>query len=114
MGPFSLMGKYGVGSVLVEPKHFSGGQRIDVDAGETGQTFGVWCPSPTGRDPGPTVATFDPVSAEWLKSLTGGEREAALHRLHELLVQTARREVRRRSTDERVTGGYIAHEGGQR
>jgi hypothetical protein len=90
--------------MLVEPKHFPGDSVLNVDARETGQTFGVWCPSPTGRDPGPTVATFDPVSAEWLKSLTGGEREAALQRLHELLVQTARREVRRPSTDECVTG----------
>jgi len=83
--------------MLIETKHFLGDSVLNFDAGETGQTFGVWCPSPTGRDPGPTVATFDPVSAEWLKSLTGGEREAALQRLHELLVQRARREVRRRT-----------------
>ena len=77
--------------MLIETKHFLGDSVLNVDAGETGQSFGVWCLSLTGRDPGPTVAPFDPVSAEWLKSLTGGEREAALHRLHELLVQTARR-----------------------
>jgi RNA polymerase sigma-70 factor, ECF subfamily len=47
---------------------------------------------------------FDPVSAQWLNSLTGGERDAAIQRLHELLVRTARREVRRRRADDRVTG----------
>lgn len=104
MGPLSLIGKKGVGSVLIETQHFLGGSVLNVDAGKTGQTFRIWCPPPTGRDPGPTVATFDPVSAEWLKSLIGREREAAIGRLHELLVRTARREVRRRSTDERVTG----------
>ena len=75
--------------MLIETKRFLGDSVLNVDAGETGQTFGVWCLSLTGRDPGPAVAQFDPVSAEWLESLTGGEREAALQRLHVLLVRTA-------------------------
>ena len=45
-----------------------------------------------------TPGRLDPESAEWLSALagTGTEREAALARLHELLVRIARGEVRRR------------------
>jgi RNA polymerase sigma-70 factor, ECF subfamily len=50
------------------------------------------------------TASLDSSSAEWLKSLTGSERDAAVQRLHDLLLRGARREVRRRSTDRRVTG----------
>ncbi len=45
-----------------------------------------------------TVARLDPESAGWLEALgdVGPRREAALARLHELLVRIARGEVRRR------------------
>ena len=51
-----------------------------------------------------TLGSFDSASDEWLKSLTGDEREEAVGRLHQLLVCAARREVHRRSTGLRVTG----------
>ena len=45
-------------------------------------------------------------SAEWVRTLTsfGAEREAAVARLHELLLRIARGEARRRSSQLRVTG----------
>ena len=48
----------------------------------------------------------DPASAEWIRTLTGpaAEREAALARLHELLLRIARREIHRRSGQLQVTG----------
>ncbi|MEV4757018.1 sigma-70 family RNA polymerase sigma factor [Micromonospora sp. NPDC049559] len=48
----------------------------------------------------------DPESAEWLRALRGGgaEREAALERLHALLLRVARGEVRRR-------GGLLGAQG---
>lgn len=55
-------------------------------------------------DPPITLGSFDSASDEWLKSLTGDEREEAVGRLHQLLVCAARREVHRRSTGLRVTG----------
>jgi RNA polymerase sigma-70 factor, ECF subfamily len=55
-------------------------------------------------DPTITLGSFDSASDEWLKSLTGDEREEAVGRLHQLLVCAARREVHRRSTGLRVTG----------
>ena len=53
-----------------------------------------------------SAAGPDPVSAEWLRALadTGPRREAALARLHELLVRIARGEVRRRAPRLRITG----------
>jgi RNA polymerase sigma-70 factor (ECF subfamily) len=53
-----------------------------------------------------TAARFDAESAEWLRLLGGAgpEREAALARLHELLVRIARREVGRRGSRLRITG----------
>jgi RNA polymerase sigma-70 factor (ECF subfamily) len=46
------------------------------------------------------------VSGEWLRVLgsSGAEREAALVRLHEMLLRIARGEVRRRSAQLQVTG----------
>jgi RNA polymerase sigma-70 factor, ECF subfamily len=55
-------------------------------------------------DPPITLGSFDAASDDWLKSLTGDEREEAVGRLHQLLVCAARREVHRRSTGLRVTG----------
>ena len=52
------------------------------------------------------TARLDTESAEWLRLLgcTGPEREAALARLHELLVRIARGEVARRGPRLRITG----------
>src|SRR6266436_6180475 len=52
------------------------------------------------------AARLDPQSAEWLQALagTGEQREAALARLHGLLVRIARGEVRRRGPRLRITG----------
>src|SRR5579859_325377 len=49
---------------------------------------------------------LDPGSAEWVRVLTGGgaEREAGLGRLHALLLQIARAELRRRGGQLPVTG----------
>jgi RNA polymerase sigma-70 factor (ECF subfamily) len=53
-----------------------------------------------------TVARLDPESAGWLSALTGtgAEREAALERLHRLLVRIARGEVARRGPRLHITG----------
>jgi RNA polymerase sigma-70 factor (ECF subfamily) len=53
-----------------------------------------------------TAAEMDPESAEWVRVLagTGPRREAALARLHEMLVRIARGEVRRRGLRLRITG----------
>jgi RNA polymerase sigma-70 factor, ECF subfamily len=52
------------------------------------------------------AARLDPESAEWLRMLaeTGSQREAALARLHGLLVRVARGEVARRGPRLRITG----------
>jgi RNA polymerase sigma-70 factor, ECF subfamily len=49
---------------------------------------------------------FDAESAEWLRQLgsTGPQREAALARLHDLLVRVAHGEVRRRAPRLRIAG----------
>ena len=54
---------------------------------------------------GNPAATLDDASAEWLSALTGtgAAREAALARLHGLLVRVAASELRRRET-----GGWIS------
>src|SRR5215469_10044226 len=53
-----------------------------------------------------TVARLDPESAGWLSALTGtgAEREAAVERLHGLLVRIARGEVARRGPRLQITG----------
>jgi RNA polymerase sigma-70 factor (ECF subfamily) len=53
-----------------------------------------------------TLARLDPESAGWLSALTGtgAEREAALERLHGLLVRIARGEVARRGPRLQITG----------
>jgi RNA polymerase sigma-70 factor (ECF subfamily) len=52
------------------------------------------------------AARLDPESAEWLGALagTGPQREAALARLHEMLVRIARAECRRRGPRLQITG----------
>jgi RNA polymerase sigma-70 factor (ECF subfamily) len=49
---------------------------------------------------------LDPDSAAWVRALTasGAEGEAALARLHELLLRIARRETHRRGSQLRITG----------
>jgi RNA polymerase sigma-70 factor (ECF subfamily) len=64
---------------------------------------------PVGRvvDETPVTPTgLDPESARWLRVLaeTGPRREAALARLHELLVRIARAEVRRRGPRVGIAG----------
>src|SRR5690349_5525942 len=56
--------------------------------------------TPAAADP------IDPESAEWLGALAGQgpRREAALARLHEMLLRIAQRECRRRGPRLRVTG----------
>src|SRR6266516_3134625 len=58
------------------------------------------------EEPTAAAAGLDPESAEWLRALagTGRPREAALTRLHELLVRIAQGEVRRRGPRLRITG----------
>ena len=55
---------------------------------------------------GDVAARCDPESAEWLEELagTGPRREAALARLHGMLVRIAQGEVRRRGPRLRITG----------
>jgi RNA polymerase sigma-70 factor (ECF subfamily) len=52
------------------------------------------------------AAGLDPESAEWLQVLagTGSQREAALARLHEILLRIAQGEVLRRGPRLRITG----------
>ena len=61
--------------------------------------------SGVGKTPA-VVARLDPESAEWLRALmgTGPPREAALARLHGLLVRIAQGEARRRGPRLRITG----------
>jgi RNA polymerase sigma-70 factor (ECF subfamily) len=65
------------------------------------------------RSPAPMLApvsSLDPESREWLRSLraSGAERDAALARLHALLLQAARFEVaRRRPTLPHLRGGDL-------
>jgi RNA polymerase sigma-70 factor (ECF subfamily) len=53
-----------------------------------------------------TAARLDPESAEWLQALAGSDRvrEAALARLHAMLVRVARREVQRRGPRLQISG----------
>jgi len=55
---------------------------------------------------GNPAATLDDASAEWLSALTGtgAAREAALTRLHGLLVRVAVRELRRREAGAGISG----------
>jgi RNA polymerase sigma-70 factor (ECF subfamily) len=58
-------------------------------------------------DDGPaSPVQLDPESAGWLGALAGAgpQREAALTRLHEMLVRIAQRECRRRGPQLRITG----------
>jgi RNA polymerase sigma-70 factor (ECF subfamily) len=58
------------------------------------------------EEPTAAAAGLDAESAEWLQALagTGRRREAALARLHEMLVRIARGAVRRRGPRLRITG----------
>jgi RNA polymerase sigma-70 factor, ECF subfamily len=64
-------------------------------------------PADSGVEPTPAaVPRLDPDSAGWLRVLagTGPAREAALARLHEMLLRIARGEVGRRAPRLRLTG----------
>ena len=63
-------------------------------------------PTDSGVEEPTAAAGLDAESAEWLQALAGSGRrqEAALARLHELLVRIARGEVRRRGPRLRITG----------
>ena len=64
-------------------------------------------PADSGVGETPAAADrLDPESADWLRALagTGPPREAALARLHGLLVRIAQGEVRRRGPRLRITG----------
>ena len=64
-------------------------------------------PGDSGVEQTPVAAAgLDPDSAEWLRVLvdTGPRREAALARLHEMLLRIARGEVRRRGPRLQLTG----------
>src|SRR6266550_2352342 len=64
-------------------------------------------PGDSGVEQSPVAATgLDADSAEWLRVLadSGPRREAALARLHEMLLRIARGEVRRRGPRLQVTG----------
>ncbi|SRR5712691_6392350 len=53
-----------------------------------------------------TSSRLDPDTAQWLATLAeaGPEREAALGRLHELLLRIAKSELRRRSSQHQIAG----------
>ena len=60
----------------------------------------------TAYRPSASAAELDPESAEWVRVLAGAgpAREAALARLHELLLRIARGEVARRGPRLQITG----------
>jgi RNA polymerase sigma-70 factor (ECF subfamily) len=67
----------------------------------------VMVPADAGVGETPAAAArFDPESAEWLRVLAGAgpRREAALARLHAMLVRIAQGEARRRGPRLRITG----------
>src|SRR6516165_10131676 len=63
-------------------------------------------PTDSGVEEPTAAAGLDAESAEWLQALAGAgpRREAALARLHELLLRIARGEVRRRGPRLQITG----------
>jgi RNA polymerase sigma-70 factor, ECF subfamily len=62
-----------------------------------------------------TAVQLDPESVEWLHALTGTgrQREAALARLHTMLVRVARSEVQRRGPRLQITGPDLEDLAGQ-
>jgi RNA polymerase sigma-70 factor (ECF subfamily) len=53
---------------------------------------------------GETTAALDAESVQWVRALSGPERDQAAARLHELLLRIARGEIRRRRTGSEITG----------
>src|SRR5258708_1668990 len=99
-----LRGSYGSGTAV-------GGSeaRGDLARGQVARILRSMAMMPVNRmvDETPVTATgLDPESAWWLRVLaeTGPRREAALARLHELLVRVAPAEARRRGPRVRITG----------
>ena len=75
--------------------------------GDMPGSIAVMTPADPAQDRTPLpLGPLDPESGAWLSTLTcaGAEREAALARLHGLLVRIARAEVRRRGPRVRITG----------
>jgi RNA polymerase sigma-70 factor (ECF subfamily) len=65
--------------------------------------------------PADSIVSIDAESARWLRELSsaGAQRDAAVARLHALLLRIARSEVRRRSPQSRISGPElddIAHQ----
>jgi RNA polymerase sigma-70 factor (ECF subfamily) len=60
----------------------------------------------TAAEGAPPPHQLDPGSQEWVRALTGtgAQREAALARLHEMLLRIARAELQRRGGQLRITG----------
>ena len=84
-----------------------GTQVVLGTAGLTWVASRPWCRRIPGVEQAPAaVPRLDPESAGWLRMLagTGPAREAALARLHEMLVRIARGEVGRRAPRLRLTG----------
>ena len=87
------------------------GLTYDVQPGRAGdrdrvRRIGVMMPGDAAVDGITPPAEFDGDSATWVRSLTGPaeQREAALARLHEMLLRIALSELRRRSGQLRITG----------
>lgn len=60
-----------------------------------------------------TTAALDAESVQWVRALSGPERDQAAARLHELLLRIARAEIRRRQPGPDITGPELddlAHE----
>jgi RNA polymerase sigma-70 factor (ECF subfamily) len=105
---FSARGRNGDRLVAI-----GGGSRIRADAGCLSLLRVLLVASRRGRGGGtcergsltsPMAGSVDRESAEWLRDLTGGQREAAQARLHAELVRIARGEVRRRAGRLHVSG----------
>jgi RNA polymerase sigma-70 factor (ECF subfamily) len=105
---FSARGRNGDRLVAI-----GGGSRIRADAGCLSLLRVLLVASRRGRGGGtcergsltsPMAGSVDRESAEWLRDLTGAQREAAQARLHAELVRIARGEVRRRAGRLHVSG----------
>jgi len=80
--------------------------RASADSAGVGHLGSMVGMVPADPRVGGAAARLDHESAEWLRGLgeAGPRREAALARLHELLVRIARREVARRGPRLRISG----------
>ncbi|HET7245901.1 MAG TPA: hypothetical protein VFJ07_13810 [Streptosporangiaceae bacterium] len=82
---------------------------MEVLEGDLGSILAM-VPGNSGAEQTPIAAArLDSDSAEWLRVLadTGQRREAALARLHEMLLRIARGEVRRRGPRLQLNGRHF-------